>query len=89
MDYYGPNSGPIMTDSCNLWPAIKIFNSECSIGDFSKKNLIYGQMDQFEHNMAQKIVYPYNSESAFRNILKVSTVKGRRVPKGYFVSFSE
>ena len=28
------------------------------------------------HNLAQKMMYPYNLESAFRNLLIVSTVKG-------------
>ena len=37
-------------------------------------------------NFAQKIAHPYNSQSAFRNLLKVSTVKRTR---GYIVSFSE
>lgn len=43
-------------------------------------------MDQLGHNLAQKIMYPYNLESVFRNLLKVSTVKRTR---GYIVSFSE
>ena len=32
-------------------------------------------MGQFEHYLAQKLVYPYNLESVFRNLLKVFTVK--------------
>ena len=44
-------------------------------------------MDQLGHNLAQKIVYPYNLESVFRNLLKVSTVKWTRVTQT--VSFSE
>ena len=44
-------------------------------------------MDQLGHNLAQKIMYPYNLESVFRNLLKVSTVKWTRVTQT--VSFSE
>ena len=43
-------------------------------------------MDQLGHNLAQKIMYPYNLESVFRNLLKVSTVKWTRVTQT--VSFS-
>ena len=46
------------------------------IVNFSKKILIYGQMGQFGNNLAQKMMNPYNSESAFRNVLKVTTVEG-------------
>lgn len=44
-------------------------------------------MDQLGHNLAQKIMYPYNLESVFRNLLKVFTVKWTRVTQT--VSFSE
>ena len=46
-------------------------------------------MGQFRHSLAQKMIYPYNLESAFRNLLKVFTVKGRKVHKGYIAQFFE
>ena len=41
-DYNGPNLGPKMTNSCNLWSAPNIFLAfftKKTIADFSKKNL--------------------------------------------------
>ena len=50
-------------------------------------------MGQFGHNLAHKMMYPYNLEFAFRNLLKVSTMKWTqghtKVHKDYIVSFSE
>ena len=99
MSYYWPNLGPEMTDSCNFKSPQKILLKFCTVKVenrymkilyqwFFQKNLIYGKMGQFGHNLAQKMMYPYNSESVFRNLLKVSTVKRTRVHKGYIVSFS-
>ena len=35
------------------------------------------------------MMYPFNLEYAFRNLLKVSSAKGAGEHKGYIVSFSE
>ena len=79
MDHYRPNFGPKITDPSNLQSALKIFSKFYTVKVengymktilliFPKKILIYGQMGQTRHNLAQKIMYSYNAESVSGNL---------------------